>query len=98
MGEYQLSRKADEDLDGIYEYSIRQFGQKVADEYFLSLTDCLIKLAENPRLGRDCSDILVKCFRFECGRHVIFYKIKRKDIFIIRVLHQSMYPQGFLRK
>ena len=39
MGDYQLSGKADEDLDGIYDYSIRQFGEKVADEYFLSLTD-----------------------------------------------------------
>jgi toxin ParE1/3/4 len=61
MGEYQLSRKADEDLDGIYEYSIRQFGQKVADEYFLSLTDCLIKLAENPAL--------VSCLKSHVNAH-----------------------------
>lgn len=92
MGEYQLSGKADEDLDDIYEFSIRQFGEKVADEYFLSLTDCLLKLADSPKLGRDCSDILAGCFRFECGRHSIFYKVTKKGIFVIRVLHQSMNP------
>jgi len=76
MGEYQLSVKADHDLDGIYEYSLEQFGEKVADEYFLSLRDCLLKLADSPKLGRDCSDIVPGCFRFECGRHSIFYKAK----------------------
>jgi toxin ParE1/3/4 len=49
MGDYQLSGKADQDLDEIYEYSIKQFGEHVADEYFLSLRDCLLKLADSPK-------------------------------------------------
>ena len=49
MGDYQLSGKADQELDEIYEYSIKQFGEHVADEYFLSLRDCLLKLADSPK-------------------------------------------------
>lgn len=92
MGEYQLSGKADQDLDGIYDYSLEQFGEKIADEYFLSLRDCLLKLADHPQLGRDCSDLVQGYFRFECGRHSIFYTVNKKGIFVVRVLHQSMNP------
>lgn len=92
MSEYQLSKKADQDLQRTYEFSIQQFGQHVADEYFLSLRDCLLQVADSPTLGRDCSEILPEYFRFECGPHSIFYKMGKKRILIARVIHQSMNP------
>lgn len=92
MGEYQLSGKANKDLERIYEYAIQQFGEKIADEYFLSLRDCLLQLADSPKLGRDCCDIVPGYFRFECGPHSIFYKMGKKSIILMRVIHQSMYP------
>ncbi|HNP29942.1 MAG TPA: type II toxin-antitoxin system RelE/ParE family toxin [Nitrospirales bacterium] len=92
MSEYQLSKKADQDLERIYEYSIKQFGENVADEYFLSLRDCLLQVADSPKLGRDCSNIVPEHFRFECGPHSIFFKEGKKRIVIVRVIHQSMNP------
>jgi toxin ParE1/3/4 len=92
MDDYKLSGKADQDLDEIYAYSIKQFGEKIADEYFLSLRDCLVKLADSPKLGKDCGNLVPGYLRFECSRHSIFYKVEKKRIFVVRVLHQSMNP------
>ena len=54
---YELSRAADRDLDDIYVYTFREFGASQADAYFESLEECLTKLAENPLLGVDASNV-----------------------------------------
>lgn len=90
MADYVLSQRADEDLEEIYVYSFREFGEHQADAYLLSLHDCFIALAENPGLGRDQGFILPNVFRFDHESHVIFYTVRDPGIFIVRVLHNSM--------
>jgi toxin ParE1/3/4 len=93
VADYALSNSADRDLTDIYIYSFRTFGEAQADAYLLGLADCLQVLADNPRMGRQAyirPDLL--CYRY--GRHLIFYVSEEKDIFIVRVLHDSM---DFLR-
>ncbi len=90
MADYVLSNKADADLDDIYVFSHRTFGEAEADAYFLGLGGCLQTLAENPRLGRPADDIQPGLFRHDYGRHVVFHMIESGGIFVVRILHQAM--------
>ena len=56
MGEYVLSNKATDDIDGIYVYTFQAFGEAQADAYFLSLSDCLQNLADAPGLGHEAHE------------------------------------------
>lgn len=80
MADYALSQKADEDLEGIYAYSFRNFGEQKADAYLFSLHDCFLTLADNPGLGRDYGFIFPNIFRFDHESHSIFYSVRDTGI------------------
>lgn len=90
MAKYVLSKKADSDLEGIYVYSHETFGARQAAEYLMSLRDCLNGLAHAPHIGRDVGFLHpgMQCHHHK--RHMIYYLIEGNDIFIVRVLHDSM--------
>jgi len=90
MADYVLSNKADADLDDIYVYSYRTFGEAKADAYLQSLSDCLRSLADNPGLGRQVAEIEPGLFRHRHARHTVYYLTEDAGIFIVRVLHEAM--------
>jgi toxin ParE1/3/4 len=90
VAKYELSRAADRDLDDIYVYTYRQFGPLQADVYFESLEECLGKLAENPLLGIDASNIRAGYRRFVHQRHTLYYKKIKAGVRIMRVLGPGM--------
>jgi len=87
---YELSRAADRDLDDIYVYTFREFGVLQADVYFESLEDCLTKLAENPLLGVDASNVRAGYRRFVHQRHTLYYRKIRTGVRIVRILGPGM--------
>ncbi len=52
MATYQLTNKAESEIEGIYEYSILNFGLRVAQEYMSGLTHCFELLADNHSWGK----------------------------------------------
>lgn len=90
MADYVLSNRADSDLNDIYEYSYRTFGEARADAYFLSLRDCLQALAENPLMGRYAGNLLAGLRCHDQGRHSIYYLVEDDGIFVVRILHDAM--------
>ena len=96
MAHYELSELSDRDLGEIYAYTFRQFGEAQADAYFSALEDCLIRLAESPRLGRAIDHIRVGYRRFEHRSHVIFYRETERGVLVVRVLHERMDPDRHL--
>lgn len=97
MAEYVLSRAADGDLAEIYTYSFRTFGEAQADAYYLDLSGCLQMLADNPRLGRSAGLSRRDLLKHAHGSHVIFYLIEEPDIFVVRILHNSMDSERHLQ-
>lgn len=51
MAAYQLTNQAEIEIEGIYEYSIFNFGLQVAQNYVSGLHDCLTLLANNQSWG-----------------------------------------------
>lgn len=90
MAVYKLSGKASLDIDGIYEYTIVNFGVEQARVYVFGLNDCFTTLAENPLRGRSADEFASDIRRYEHKSHVIFYREMEEYSLIVRVLHKSM--------
>jgi toxin ParE1/3/4 len=90
MAAYSLSAKAAADLDGIYEYTILQFGHEQARAYLLGLHERFEMLAEQPDLGRNAEELTPDLRRSEYQSHVVFYVAKIDGVRIVRVLHEGM--------
>jgi toxin ParE1/3/4 len=87
---YILSKKADQDVKEIFKHSYTEFGESQAYKYLDGLEASFEMLVENPLLGRNCDWLREGYHRHEYASHVIFYKPRKKDIFISRILHKRM--------
>jgi len=87
---YRLYPKAIEDLESIYQFSVREFGIQRTEDYILAIEASFHYLAQDPLLARQCDYIRQDLRAFNVGSHIIFFKIADFGINVLRVLHQSM--------
>jgi toxin ParE1/3/4 len=92
MPGFRFSRRAEADLLGIADYTLRTWGEVHAVRYIGNLEVCCQTLADNPALGRPCDDVRPGLRRLEHGKHVVFYRQVRGGIVVSRILHQRMLP------
>ncbi len=93
MAIFRISPRAETDLLGIGEYTLRTWGKAQTARYLADLETFCQALADNPALGRTCDDIRPGLRRLEHGKHVVFYRQEHTGILIVRILHQSMLPE-----
>ncbi len=91
-----MSKRAERDIEDIARYTIEKFGVEQARTYRDSMNACFISIVENPRLGGEVAHIRkgYRCLIHQS--HAIFYKMERRDILIIRALHQAMFAPRHL--
>ncbi len=87
---FKLRPKADHDLQKIYTYSVKQWGDSRAEQYIQDIETAFHTIAKKQMLGRDCDHISPSLRAFSVVSHIIFYKPDSFGIAIIRVLHKSM--------
>ncbi|MHB1960658.1 MAG: type II toxin-antitoxin system RelE/ParE family toxin [Acidobacteriaceae bacterium] len=92
MSRYRLSALAELDLADIADYTTDVWGAKQAGLYLDSLVECFDRIAQVRGLGRASDSVHPGFRRIEQGKHVVFYKPRRRDVFIGRILHQNMLP------
>ena len=83
------------DLLDIARFTLSTWGQAQAEYYVQRIEDRCDSLALNPMLGRSCSHLHNGLRRLEHDKHVIFYQPDFRhsgNVFIARILHQSMAP------
>ncbi|MBX9049615.1 type II toxin-antitoxin system RelE/ParE family toxin [Bacteroides thetaiotaomicron] len=92
MAKIQFSNKAVDDLSDIWNYTLEEWSEQQADQYYQMLIASCNKIAENPALfGREYDEIADGLLGFKANKHIIFYKITGNgDIFIVRILHERM--------
>ena len=90
MTKYFLSQKASADLANIFQYTYRNFTLAQAESYLSELERCFIMLSTEPELAHKVEDIRKEYFRYLFRKHAVYFKTRKEDIFIIRVLHQQM--------
>lgn len=91
MSGYRLSPAARNDLNDIWNYTLRQWGASQAERYVLSLRDACDALAAGRRQGQAIDGIRPGYRKLPVGSHFLFYRLDPPArIEIIRILHQRM--------
>ncbi|MDN5864430.1 MAG: type II toxin-antitoxin system RelE/ParE family toxin [Gammaproteobacteria bacterium] len=86
----RLSPGAQSDLDGIFEYTVRQWGLEQAVRYTKMIGNICTALAEDPARAQGCDYIRTGYRRGAVGRHVIYFRVADYGIAVIRILHRRM--------
>lgn len=91
MAKYKLTNKAVEDLAKIWEYTLEEWSEQQADNYYKMLISNCEEIANSPNLGKTYDEVTEGLFGMRANRHVIFYrKIDNDYIEITRILHGRM--------
>jgi toxin ParE1/3/4 len=89
---YILSRKADQDLFGIYEYTLENWGIEQLSVYSSQIERALQYLVNYPAdvhsTARD--DLAEHCRCFKVQHHYIVYRLKKNTVEVARILHERM--------
>lgn len=88
----ELSFNAEQDIDDIALYTLKEYGQKQQDLYLSLIEQEFYTIAENPFIGRGHSDLSDNIQIWTVGKHIIVYTVNDKtdSICILRILHQSV--------
>jgi toxin ParE1/3/4 len=84
-----LSRRAKEDLLEIWEF-IADHDKIAADRYIDHLRDRALELLHFPELGRARDEIHPGLRSLLARNHLLFYRLERQEVQILRILHGSM--------
>lgn len=84
---YRLSRRAEEDLIGIYVSSVETFGPAQADRYQDALEAAFDLIAEFPEIARERSELHPPVRVHPCKSHVVIYLVEDGGPLIVRVRH-----------
>lgn len=89
--EYRISKKALEDIDKIWLYTLENWSLNQANNYYKIIFQEIEFIVGNFDAGKDLSNIKFGYKKYSVKSHFIIYK-KAEDgiVEIIRVLHQMM--------
>lgn len=96
MSEFRLAPAAEEDLEGIWLYSYREWGLEQANQYVDAMTLAFAEMAQAPESFPACNHIRHSYRRRHLGRHVVYFQVTSYGIAIIRILHDAMDAQRHL--
>lgn len=88
--EYRLTPAAQRDLDGIFDYTAREWGLEQAVAYVAVIGKACARLAKAPDLAQDCGYIRAGYRRAVVNRHVIYFRVEEYGVAVVRILHQHM--------
>ncbi|EAU7106558.1 type II toxin-antitoxin system RelE/ParE family toxin [Salmonella enterica] len=88
MKEIELTPKAGEDLEAIWNYSFRQFGLIKADDYIGRISEVFEVLATHD-VGTHRAELGENIYALPVEQHVIFFAPSHSTITVIRILNQS---------
>ncbi len=84
-----LSNEADNDLEEIYEYTRSNFSIQQANVYLNKLISQIERLGRYPNLGMKRAELTNNIKSLIIESHVVFYKILKDSILVVRILHHS---------
>ena len=88
---FELSEKANEDLENIWLYTYENWSQEQADRYYNLILNEIEYIAKHFESGKSMEHIRKGYRSTKVKSHLVFYrKSKRDTVEIIRILHQRM--------
>jgi len=95
---YKLSAEADKDIEAIFDYTELEYGLQKAADYTSQFSTVFHQLTQEPELGRTRNEIKNGLRSFVQNKHIVFYRVQKDHIRIVRVLHGRSDIPIFLNK
>ena len=80
------------DLDDIWQYSAKRWGEDQAEVYLRHIDVATRRIAENPSIARLCDDVREGYRVLLCASHNIYFRTTKDAVVIVRILHTRMDP------
>lgn len=90
MGRYVFRKRASADLRSISAHSTREWGWPRAQIYLLEIQRVIEWLAAMPEAGASAELVRPGYRKHPAGVHIIYYRLTKDGIEIVRILHQRM--------
>lgn len=90
MVDYRLSKRAEADLLAIYAYTDTKFGGYQAEAYHSGFERTFGLLADFPRIGTPCDELVPGLRRFRFQSHYVFYTEEAGHILVRALIHVAM--------
>lgn len=87
---YVLSPAAQADLETIWDYTVKHWGEAQAERYTRDIQAACEALSNGTLISRSADEIRKGYHKVAVGSHVIFYRQRSDAVEIVRILHQSM--------
>lgn len=99
MAKIIFTHKAKNDLEEIWQYTYETWSENQADKYYKEIIESCHDLKSKFNMGKDYSKIYENLKSIKCSRHLIFYRLIKKDLIEIeRILHEKMDIDKHLNK
>jgi len=99
MASHQLviAPAAKNDLKGIYQYGLRQWGLAQSEKYLATIKNQFWLLTDQPLMGTERNELLPEVRSLPIESHTLFYRVTANTVEIIRILHGRQDPQCHLK-
>lgn len=97
MQKFILSKKTDDDIEDLYDDGVEKFGKSQVIKYLEELNLMFVFLSKNPEVEKSRDEIKMYLVSFPYGSHIIFYRIFKTHIRIIRILYGGKYLVKFIK-
>ena len=94
---YKLSQKAGKDIVDIWQYTAANWSVEQANRYYQLIFDEIAFICANPLSGRSLDNVRKGYRSSKVKSHLIFYRVNKDVIEVIRVLHERMDVPARLR-
>ena len=87
---YVISKKAVSDLEAIWLYTVDKWSVVQADRYYALIIDEIDYICKNINSGKSMEHIRKGYRATKVKSHLIFYRVVKGAVEIIRILHERM--------
>jgi toxin ParE1/3/4 len=94
----ETSTHADADIEDIISQSVENWGETQAAVYYEAISTAIRRLGAYHDIGRLRNDLFPGCRSFPVEQHVLYYRIHRHVVIVLRILHRRMNPRGLVRE
>lgn len=84
-----IAERALQDIAGIEEYSIIQWGKRTATKYISDIEAALVRMQANPELLRPEEGFHPALSFYRVNKHLLLCDVQPKAIFLLTVIHAS---------
>ena len=85
-----ISAPARRDLRLVGEYTLREWGAVQKKKYLGQIKNGFKLISENPGVGKSRDEIDKGLISLAVQKHIVFYRQTKKQLLVIRILHESM--------